>query len=124
MKTQTQVQTGATPRNLNECELHLELRRADFIIANAMQFIPAQDIEDFEYSMLDKGLMSGDDFAAFESRKEALNRCAPKPDYLKIMLVFLCLVLGWAWFTVQQDRDLFMDQITYSTQGGQHGSSH
>ena len=43
MKTQTQVQTGATPRNLNECELHLELRRADFIIAPLWHHVAHRD---------------------------------------------------------------------------------
>lgn len=117
----TTNQTGATPRKLNERELHRELRRADLIISSAMQYIPDADISDLDDALVGRGLTSADDFAAYSARQDALNRITPKRDYLKIMLIVLCILLGWAWYTAQLDRDLFMAQIAQGEH--RHGDS-
>lgn len=115
------IKKGASRRKLNERELHLELRRADEIILTALSIMPVEDHTKFEATTVEQGLAQPNDFAAMDTRRDALNRITAKPDYTKIMLIALCIFLGWSWYTAQQDRDLFMQQIA---QGVNHGSSY
>ena len=103
--------TGATPRQLNERELHRELRRADTAIEAATSIMRPTQVRKLHTTLAITGVVEDDDWLGRETRKAALNRTKPKPDYLKIMLIALCIFLGWAWYTAQLDRDLFMAQI-------------
>ena len=111
--------TGATPRQLNERELHRELRRADFIIDDAMGLLSPADRRSLNAQQAILGITDPLDPRGKKSRKAALNRIKPKPDYNKIMLIALCILLGWAWYTAQQDRDLFMQPIAIGVKHGE-----
>ena len=112
---------GATPRKLNERELHYELRRADEIIANAYHLLSADDSKRLDAEQAATAITGTGDPMGNITRHAALNRITPQPDHLKITLIALCIFLGWAWYAAQLDRDLLIQQIA---QGEHHGSSH
>lgn len=120
MKLFTKLQpTGASPLHLNNKELRRELAYADTIIANIESVIIDEQKRCLEaMNAINAGTTASDPFRS-ESRKRVMHRITPKRDYLKIILIVLCIFLGMAWYTAQQERDFVMQQ---AAQGGQHGS--
>ncbi len=103
--------TGASARQLDERELHRELRRADTAIEAATSIMRPAQVRKLHTTLAITGVVEDDDWLGKDARHTALNRIKPKPDYTKIMLIALCIFLGWAWYSAQLDRDLFMAQI-------------
>lgn len=122
MKLFTKPQpTGASPLHLNNKELRRELAYADTIIANIESIIIDEQKGCLEaMNAINANATSSDPFRS-ESRKRVMHRITPKRDYLKIILIALCILLGFAWYTAQQERDFFMQQ---TAQGGHHGPIH
>lgn len=122
MKLFTKPQpTGASPLHLNNKELRRELAYADTIIANIESIIIDEQKGCLEaMNAINANATSSDPFRS-ESRKRVMHRITPKRDYLKIILIALCILLGFAWYTAQQERDFFMQQ---TAKGGHHGSIH
>lgn len=109
---------GATQRQLNERELHRELRRAERAIEMATTMMSLDQTLRLHKALVINKIADDEDWLGADARHVALNRIKPKRDYLKIILVALCILLGWAWYSAQLDRDLFIAQITL---GDRHG---
>lgn len=107
----TPKQKGATRCHQNERDLHRELRRADKTIEAAASIMRTNQVSKLHNMLVINGVIEEEDWLGKDARHTALNRIKPKPDYTKIMLIALCIFLGWAWYSAQLDRDLFMAQI-------------
>ena len=103
---QSNQPTGASPRHLNVRELHRELRRANQIIDTAATKMSVRQKRHLHTVLAINKVVEDEDILGTK----------PKPDYLKVMLIALCILLGWAWYTAQQDCDLFMQQIAQGEQ--------
>lgn len=108
--TKTQ-RTGASPLHLNNKELRRELIHADAIIANIESIVIDEQKSCLEaMNVINASATSSDPFRS-EARKQAMHRTTKKHDYLKIALVTLCILLGFAWYSAQLERDLYMAEI-------------
>ena len=107
----TTTKKGASPLQLNNKELRLELRRADVIIMTAVSLLSTRQQADLEDQLIDCHITDDADPLADTARLQAMHRITPKCNYHGIMLIILALVLGVAWYSVQADNQLLRAEL-------------
>ena len=105
--------TGASPRKLNERELHRELRRAELTIEAAASVMHPNKVIQLHKMLVINGVIDDEDWLGKDARQAALNRTKPRFDYFKRILIVLCTVLSLGWCSDQTADELQRAETAY-----------